>query len=125
MTLHEIKKRNAGDTDVAAATVVYCGKHGLKSRVINLCGDGSIYIKEATNAVTVNDYYIQELTRAKWLMIYDDTGKIYDTNDTIRNGDFDASAVRSWSIYLAGNTIAIIANFKKDYLIDVNKKERC
>lgn len=120
MTLHEVHKYHAGDTDVAAATVVYCGKHGLKSRVINLYGDGSIYIKEATNEVTINEYYIQELTRAKWLMIYDDNGKIYDTNDTLLEmcDYFTASAVKSWSIYSAGNTLAIIANFPKGYKFD-------
>lgn len=120
MTLHEVQKYNAGDTDVAAATVVYCGKHGLKSRVIHLYGDGSIYIKEATNEVTINEYYIQELTRAKWLMIYDDNGKIYDTNDTLLEmcDYFTASAVKSWSIYSAGNTLAIIANFPKGYKFD-------
>lgn len=122
MTLHEIKKHYAGDTDIAAATLVYFGRYGLKSRIVHLNGDGAIYIKEATNADTINDYYKAELIRAHWVNIYDDNGKIYDTTETLLDFDTaDASALRSWSVYSAGNTLAIIANFRKDYLIDVNK----
>ena len=117
MTLHEIKKNHAGDTDIAVATLVYCGAHGVKSCVIHLSGDGAIYVKEATNADTINDYYRAEITRAKWVKIYDDNGKIYDTEKTVREYfDYsDECAFCSWAVYSAGNTIAVIANFINGY----------
>ena len=74
---HDYEKKSIGGSDVAALTLVGCGKDGLKASILHFGGDGEYRAYIVDEECEIPSYYELQEEFTSWMKVYDDEGQTY------------------------------------------------
>ena len=74
---HDYEKKSIGGSDVAALTLVGCGKDGLKASILHFGGDGEYRAYIVDEECEIPSYYELQEEFTSWMKVYDDEGLTY------------------------------------------------